>query len=924
MACVYSWGGASSRAASPSSLVGERGAKLAELAGLGLPVPPGFVVTTEAFPWFLNQAHASPEQGAAIKADIWAAVRNLATPQGAAFGLADDPLLLAVRSSPSVPMPGTLDTVLNLGLNDATAAGLAKRSGDGRFAYDSYRRFIQMYSNVVLDVEHHHFEDILDNHKRDKSYNLDTDLSAEDWQAVIGDYKKAVERELGKPFPQDVQEQLWGAIGAVFGSWMSARAITYRKLHDIPAGRGIAAIVQTMVFGNMGDDCATGVAFTRNPSTGENAFYGEYLVNAQGEDVVTGIRKPQHLTVAGKIAGKSDLPAMEEVMPELFNQLNGVRLTLERHYRDMQDIEFTVQRNTPFILQTRNGKRTAPAALKIAVDMVGEGLISRDTAIGRISPEELTAVFKPQLAVDPALRPLAAGLPASEGAAAGHIVFSADDALEAAKSGRNVILVRIEINPEDVEGMKASAGILTSRGGMSSHAATKSREIGKPCVTGAGDLKIDYRTRTVKAGPLVLRCGDEISIDGNSGKIFHGSWPVVQPELAAPAATMLRWLKEYPVPRIRAVAHTATDAATAHARRSDGLGLCDIARMLEQREAVSLIPEAMLVRQATGPDSAPDRLRAFIRAELAGIFKVMRELPVAVRLFDGPLHAMLTEDDPGLADLARRIGRSELDVRATLSDLRRDPGGDTLCGLHPAIAEAQCQALFEAASEAEAAGAGVQLEVLLPPVLDDEHMHRMKGTVRRIAASVEAATSLPLQYRIGVSIDTPHAAFRAGALAKHVDVISIDLERLTRHVFGLSAGRSEEDFRNRIRAPKSDPFRSIDLHGVAPLLDIIRTRARAANSDIRFGVIGEHVCALESLVLLVGASLDHLTCDPETVPAVRLAAVHAHLRSALTAGKSGTEPDDRARASVTNATETKPCHGETQVKSANHKAFGHF
>ena len=568
---VYSFGGGSAEGrADMRNLLGGKGANLAEMSSLGLPVPPGFTITTEVCTYFYAHDKSYPKE---LKERVAAALRQVEERVGARFGDQANPLLVSVRSGARASMPGMMDTVLNLGLNDATVLGLAKKSGDERFAYDSYRRFIQMYGQVVLGVEHHHFEEVIENTKLESGITLDTQLTAADWKSVIDEYKALVKRELGRDFPQDPEEQLWGAIGAVFGSWMNQRAITYRRLHEIPADWGTAVNVQAMVFGNMGDDCATGVAFTRNPSTGAPEFYGEYLVNAQGEDVVAGIRTPQHLTIAGKKANKSTLPAMEEVMPQVFAELEKVRHTLEAHYRDMQDIEFTVQQKKLYMLQTRNGKRTAPAALKIAVDMANSGLITQNEAIQRIEPLSLDQLLHPTLDPKAAKTVLARGLPASPGAASGRVVFSADEAEAQAQKGEAVILVRIETSPEDIHGMHAARGILTTRGGMTSHAAVVARGMGRACVAGAGDLRVDYAAKSLTAKGKQVKAGEIITIDGSTGEVMLGEVPTIQPELSGDFATLMEWADKVRSMGVRANADTPTDAKNARRFGAEGIGL---------------------------------------------------------------------------------------------------------------------------------------------------------------------------------------------------------------------------------------------------------------------------------------------------------------------------------------------------------------
>ncbi|HYL49252.1 MAG TPA: pyruvate, phosphate dikinase, partial [Stellaceae bacterium] len=636
---VYEFGdGKAEGRADMRNLLGGKGAGLAEMSNLGLPVPPGFTITTEVCTFFYQNDKKYP---ADLRAQVEIALQTLEKRIGAAFGDAKNPLLVSVRSGARASMPGMMDTVLNLGLNDVTVEGLAKKSGDARFAYDSYRRFIQMYGQVVLGVDHQLFEDALDNIKLDAGKQLDTELSAAQWQEVIEAYKALVQRELKKPFPQAPEEQLWGAIGAVFGSWMNQRAITYRRLHGIPADWGTAVNVQAMVFGNMGDDCATGVAFTRNPSTGVNEFYGEYLANAQGEDVVAGIRTPQHLTVAGKLANKSKLPAMEEQMPKVFGELLKVRDKLEAHYRDMQDIEFTVQQGKLYMLQTRTGKRTAPAALKIAVELANAGTITREEAVRRVEPQSLDQLLHPTL--DPAAKRviLARGLPASPGAASGIVVFSADEAEAKAAKGTAVILVRIETSPEDIHGMHAAKGILTTRGGMTSHAAVVARGMGRACVAGAGELRVDYAAKTLSARDMTVKAGETITINGSTGEVMLGAVPTIQPELSGDFATLMEWADKVRTTGVRANADTPADARTAKRFGAEGIGLCRTEHMFFEAERIVAVREMIMADDADGRRKALAKLLPMQRGDFAELFRIMDGLPVTIRLLDPPLHEFL-------------------------------------------------------------------------------------------------------------------------------------------------------------------------------------------------------------------------------------------------------------------------------------------
>ena len=664
---VYGFGGGSAEGrADMRDLLGGKGAGLAEMSNLGLPVPPGFTITTGVCTYFYANGKSYPKD---LAEQVSAALAALETRIGARFGDSGNPLLVSVRSGARASMPGMMDTVLNLGLNDRTVAGLARRSGDPRFAYDSYRRFIQMYGQVVLGVDHHHFEDLLENHKLNDGKSLDTDLAADDWKAVVAGYKEIVERELGKPFPQDPQEQLWGAIGAVFGSWMNQRAITYRRLHDIPADWGTAVNVQAMVFGNMGEDCATGVAFTRNPSTGANEFYGEYLVNAQGEDVVAGIRTPQHLTIAGKQAGKSTLPAMEEVMPQVFAELDAVRRKLEAHYRDMQDVEFTVQQGKLYMLQTRTGKRTAAAALHIAVDMASNGIIAREEALQRIEPNSLEQLLHPTLDPKAPKTILVRGLPASPGAASGIVVFSADEAEARASKGAAVILVRVETSPEDIHGMHAAKGILTARGGMTSHAAVVARGMGRPCVAGAGDLRVDSKAGAMSAAGHLVKAGDVITINGSTGEVMLGEVPTIQPELSGDFATLMGWADEFRKLGVRANADTPTDARTARRFGAEGIGLCRTEHMFFDDNRITAVREMIMADDAEGRRKALAKILPMQRGDFEELFRIMKGLPVTIRLLDPPLHEFLPKSDAEMQEVARVTGKDLTAVRQSAQAL---------------------------------------------------------------------------------------------------------------------------------------------------------------------------------------------------------------------------------------------------------------
>jgi pyruvate, orthophosphate dikinase len=885
---VYSFGdGKAEGRADMKNLLGGKGANLAEMSNLGLPVPPGFTITTEVCTYYYKHDRTYP---ADLSDQVAAALAQIEQTIGMRFGDAGNPLLVSVRSGARASMPGMMDTVLNLGLNDVTVQGLVKRSGDPRFAYDSYRRFIQMYGNVVLGVEHHHFEDILEHAKRDRSITLDTDMTAEDWQSVIEGYKGVVQQETGKPFPQDVQEQLWGAVGAVFGSWMNARAITYRRLHDIPAEWGTAVNIQAMVFGNMGSDCATGVAFTRNPSTGENAFYGEFLVNAQGEDVVAGIRTPQHLTIAGKQANKSDLPAMEEVMPEVFGQLDEVRLTLERHYRDMQDIEFTVQQSKLYMLQTRTGKRTAAAALKIAVDLCNEGVIDKAEAVSRIDPSSLDQLLHPTLDPKAQRTVIARGLPASPGAASGRIVFTADEAENKAQLGEGVILCRIETSPEDIHGMHAARGILTTRGGMTSHAAVVARGMGRSCVAGAGELRIDYKSQTLSVRGVTIKAGDIITIDGSTGEVMLGEVPTIQPELSGDFATLMAWADDLRRMKVRTNAETPLDARTARKFGAEGIGLCRTEHMFFDADRIVAVREMILAETEDGRRAALAKIEPMQRQDFVELFTIMKGLPVTIRLLDPPLHEFLPNTEAEMAEVAKAAGTDPLRVRHRSLQLHEaNPMlGHRGCRLgisFPEIYEMQARAILEAAVEvAKASGETVVPEIMIPLVGTCKELVILKGVVDRVADEVTKKHGMKIDYMVGTMIELPRAALRAGDIAQVGEFFSFGTNDLTQTTYGISrddAGSFLPDYQ-RAGILEHDPFVTLDTEGVGELVKIAAERGRAVRPNIKLGICGEHGGDPASILFCETVGLDYVSCSPYRVPIARLAAAQAALSSEKT------------------------------------------
>jgi len=882
---VYSFAaGASDGNAKMKNLLGGKGANLAEMSNLGLPVPPGFTITTELCTHYYDNGETYPDN---LDAQVEAALAAIEKDVGTQFGDASNPLLVSVRSGARASMPGMMDTVLNLGLNDTTVAGLAERSGDARFAFDSYRRFIQMYSDVVLGVDHYMFEDVLEQHKMDSGLILDTDLSAEDWQAIVAEYKAIVERELGSPFPQDPREQLWGAIGAVFGSWMNQRAITYRRLQNIPAEWGTAVNVQAMVFGNMGDDCATGVAFTRDPSTGENIFYGEYLVNAQGEDVVAGIRTPQHLTIAGRERNGSDLPSMEEVMPEVFGQLAEVRQTLEAHYKDMQDIEFTVQSGKLYMLQTRSGKRTAAAAVRIAVEMVDDGLISQSDAIMRVEAGQLDQLLHPRLDPDAPRNVLSKGLPASPGAASGRIVLSADLAEDMAQKGEDVILVRIETSPEDIHGMHAARGILTARGGMTSHAAVVARGMGRPCVAGAAGITVDYENAQLRIGERTLKAGDRITIDGATGEIIDGEVPTIEPEMSGDFAKLMAWADSIRRLKVRTNAETPVDARTAREFGAEGIGLCRTEHMFFDPERIVAVRRMILADDVTGRKAALAELLPFQRQDFVELFKIMAGLPVTIRLLDPPLHEFLPKSDEEIAEVALAAGRDPkaMTDRAVQLHESNPMLGHRGCRLgitYPEIYEMQARAIFEAAViVAKESDETVLPEIMIPLAATRKEIDILKASIDQVAEAVFGETGTRVAYQVGTMIELPRAALRAGEIAESAEFFSFGTNDLTQTTFGISRDDASSflvDY-ERQGIIDIDPFISIDVDGVGELVSIAAERGRATRPDIKLGICGEHGGDPASVKFCDRTGLDYVSCSPYRVPIARLAAAQASIEA---------------------------------------------
>ena len=881
---VYRFGGGVSDGGSGDRhLLGGKGANLAEMASIGLPVPPGFTISTPMCARYYDEGERFPDD---VKAEAMAGLAHIEAVTGKKFGDAADPLLVSVRSGARASMPGMMDTVLNLGLNDATVAGLAATSGDDRFAWDSYRRFIQMYADVVLALDHDAFEEALEIAKEDRGYFLDTELSADDLRALVAEYKGLVAKQWGKPFPQDVHDQLWGAIGAVFGSWQSERAKVYRRLNDIPADWGTAVNVQAMVFGNMGDTSATGVAFTRDPSKGSNAYYGEFLINAQGEDVVAGIRTPQYLTRAAREEANAKPASMEEAMPEVYGQLADVFATLETHYRDMQDIEFTVERGKLWMLQTRSGKRTAKAALKIAVDMAEEGLITREEAIARIDPAALDQLLHPTL--DPAAHRdvIAKGLPASPGAASGQAVFDADTAERWAADGKAVILVRTETSPEDIHGMHAAKGILTARGGMTSHAAVVARGMGRPCVSGAGSLAISARDKVMRVAGREVKEGDLLTIDGTTGEVMAGAVATVNPELSGDFGVLMGWADAIRRMKVRTNADTPADAQAARDFGAEGIGLCRTEHMFFDAERITAVRQMILADDTAGRQAALDRLLPAQRGDFAAIFRVMAGLPVTIRLLDPPLHEFLPHEESEFEEVARASGVDAEKLKRRAAELHEfNPMlGHRGCRLgvtYPEIYAMQARAIFEAALDVAADSDAPVPEVMIPLVATRRELDLMKAVVDKAAAAVFAERGARVAYLVGTMIELPRAALRAGDIAGAAEFFSFGTNDLTQTTLGVSrddAGRFLGAYVEQGIYAK-DPFVTLDVEGVGELVTIAAERGRAARPAIKLGICGEHGGDPASIAFCEAVGLDYVSASPYRVPIARLAAAQAALRA---------------------------------------------
>ena len=880
---VYTFGqGEAEGGSGLKNLLGGKGANLAEMARLGLPVPPGFTITTEVCTYFYSNGKQFP---ADLAAAVEAALDFIGGATGRTYGNAQTPLLVSARSGARASMPGMMDTVLNLGLNDITVEALAESSGDARFAYDSYRRFIQMYANVVLGIEHHIFETILEYFKQNKGIVLDTELSEGEWQTIVAEFKTRFEKIQGRPFPQDPREQLWGAIGAVFESWMNPRAVAYRRLHGIPAAYGTAVTIQAMVFGNMGETSATGVAFTRNPSTGAKEVYGEFLLNAQGEDVVAGLRTPQNITEAARIAGRSQDPSMESLLPDAYAELTSVMNLLEKHYCDMQDVEFTVERGKLWMLQSRSGKRTSKAALRIAVEMTNEGLIDKAEAIASIDPLSLEQLLHPALDPLAARQIVAIGLPASPGAASGEIVFCATDAEQLKSAGRKAILVRIETSPEDILGMHAAEGILTTRGGMTSHAAVVARGMGKPCVSGAGTIRVNYAKETMTAAGVTFRKGDMLTIDGATGQVIKGAVEMRQPELSGEFTILMEWADAVRRMGVRANADTPRDARVARKFGAEGIGLCRTEHMFFEGERIVTVREMILAEDEAGRRAALAKLLPIQRADFAELFEIMAGLPVTIRLLDPPLHEFLPRSREEIAAVAEamRVSPEKLTQRAAeLQEYNPMLGfrGCRLAIAFPEIAEMQARAIFEGAIAAKRkTGVAARVEIMTPLVIDKAEFDLIKAQVEKVAQVVAAETGETIDYSFGTMIETPRACLRAAELAKTAAFFSFGTNDLTQTCLALSrddAGSFLGEYVAKGILP-GNPFATIDQEGVGEFIEIAVARGRQSRPGIKIGICGEHAGDPASIAFFQDIGLSYVSCSSFRVPIARLAAAQAAL-----------------------------------------------
>jgi len=852
-------------------ILGGKGANLAQMAKLGLPVPPGFTISTVVCDEFYKNNKKIPKK---IVKEVNKEIKIIEKISNKKFGDLSNPLLVSVRSGARVSMPGMMDTILNLGLNDKTVIALKKRTANGRFAKDSYRRFIQMYSNVVLGIDSYLFEELIENYKLTKGVIQDTELEEDDWDGLINNFKDIVKDKTKKDFPQNVNDQLWGAIGAVFLSWNSKRAKTYRKINFIPDHWGTAVNVQSMVFGNMGDNCATGVAFTRNPSTGENKLFGEYLINAQGEDVVAGTRTPQNIF------------SLSKSMPKIYQQLKKIFNLLEKKYRDMQDIEFTVEDNKLWMLQTRSGKRTSKAAIRIAVDMVKEKLISNKEAILRVDPNTLDTLLHPTLDEKAEKKIIASGLPASPGAASGKVTFSADEAERLKEQMQDTILVRIETSPEDINGMHAAKGILTARGGMTSHAAVVARGMGKPCVSGSSEIKIDYENKLFKSGGHVVKEGEVITIDGGSGKVMLGEVPTVKPDISGDFSKLMSWADKFRKLKVRTNSETPKDTKTARDFGAEGIGLCRTEHMFFDEKRIISVREMILSKTLEDRKKALAKLLPYQKSDFFEIFKIMNGLPVTVRLLDPPLHEFLPKTDKDVNDIAKELNISNHDIRSRIIELHEQNPmlGHRGCRLgisFPEIYEMQCQAIFEALIECKKKKIKLVIpEIMIPLVSTAAEIQILKNLVDRIASESQKKYSIKIKYYVGTMIELPRAAIRAKDIAKYADFFSFGTNDLTQTTFGISrddSGKFLNDYvENKIF--NKDPFVSIDERGVGELIRIATERGRLEKKSLKLGICGEHGGDPASIEFCENAKLNYVSCSPYRVPIARLAAAQAYLK----------------------------------------------
>ena len=881
---IFSFGDKKTKKISNSrNILGGKGANLAEMARLGLPVPPGFTISTKMCEIFYKN---NKKLTSKVKAEIKKELKKIEIITKKKFGENSNPLLISVRSGSRVSMPGMMDTILNLGLNDKTVSALSKKTLNDRFAKDSYRRFIQMYSNVVMGVETHHFEEMIDNYKLTKGVLQDTELNSEDWDGLINNFKKLIKEKTKRSFPQDVHEQLFGAINAVFLSWESKRAKIYRKLNHIPGDWGTAVNVQSMVFGNMGNDCATGVAFTRNTSTGENKFFGEYLINAQGEDVVAGSRTPRYITKKSREEAGAKEKSMEETMPKVFKELKNIFLKFEYHYKDMQDIEFTVENKKLWMLQTRNGKRTAKAAIKIAVDMVKEKLISKKEAILRIDANTLDTLLHPTLDDKVEKKVIAKGLPASPGAASGKVVFTADEAEKMSNQKEDTILVRLETSPEDIHGMHAAKGILTARGGMTSHAAVVARGMGRPCVSGSAEINIDYESKEFKVGDLVIKEGDTITIDGGSGKVMEGIVPTVKPDISGYFSTIMKWADDFRKLKIRTNSETPQDTKIARSFGAEGIGLCRTEHMFFEEERILSVRQMIVSKDLDGRRIALEKLLPYQKNDFKEIFKIMKGLPVTVRLLDPPLHEFLPKTDKDMEDLARSLNLGVKEIKDRVAELHElNPMlGHRGCRLgisFPEIYEMQCRAIFTALIECKKEKIqSVIPEIMIPLVSTEDEIGIMRKLVDEVAKKVQKENKIKLEYFVGTMIELPRAALRAAPISKYADFFSFGTNDLTQTTYGISrddSGKFLNDYLDH-KIFDTDPFVSIDKDGVGELVKIATERGRKNNRKLKLGICGEHGGDPKSIEFCSKAGLNYVSCSPFRVPIARLAAAQAELR----------------------------------------------